>query len=350
MNRPNTRLRYVHINSRDRLGQNDANDLADLKIHFHQPIKNALRCCVKQFSIANHMFNIRSGENKLTWVEYYAPSGSTYAQKEFQIQIPVGWYNVADLCNEINNQIVAMTGHVVTLDGNETPLQITFSQELSSFRIKIALNGGLNDKWFSPVLKKGSIWKHLGFTDNQMFHDEKLFDLVADILEVGRQLDYGTQDDYDYVFEAGQSSNTFEYKGTLPATIESPHGLFITSDALTSGDTYESRVNPNGLYLEAVPSRILHFVQFNSGRYSYVHYDASSQSHWNHLNNTSLHDIDIQLRSENGTILSHKECGEYNLVLTFECLVEPEFSSEAIEAYNTEAYRKEHVPQRFTLK
>ena len=75
-------------------------------------------------------------------------------------------------------------------------------------------------------------------------------------------------------------------------------------------------------YLQAT----LELVQFDEGRYSWIHYNAS-QPHYHYLNDTMPHAIDIQLRSENGFVLTFSEVGD-NLVLVFETVVEDEYSAD----------------------
>ena len=78
MTEPKTRTQYIHINSKHRL--ETAENLADLRVHLQQPIRNCHRVFVKNFTIANHLYNIRSGENTLNWAEFYlAPGDTTYS-------------------------------------------------------------------------------------------------------------------------------------------------------------------------------------------------------------------------------------------------------------------------------
>ena len=62
-------------------------DKADIKVHLQQPIKNVYRVAVKSFTMANALFNIRSGENTLDWVEYVNTEFG-YKSKAFQVIIP----------------------------------------------------------------------------------------------------------------------------------------------------------------------------------------------------------------------------------------------------------------------
>lgn len=348
MYQPKTRTRYLHINSKHRLDTNST-DNADLKVHLHQPIKNVSKVAVKSFTMGNSFFNIRSGENTLNWVENYAQVGSSnYVGKEFSITIPRGYYTAEKLCVVINNLITAMPAHSVL---DEAPLTIVFSQDADNYHINLAISTttGDGDKWFSPVNESNSIWKLLGFVNgqiiNKMKRKAKELDDIANVLP-------NPSSAYPYVnalFQAGTTGTPSQHRGVLPATIESPSGIYLTSETLTSGGTYETRTNPDSHQLEAIPQSILEFVQFDQSRFSWIHYN-SPMPHWHHLNDTSLHDLDIQVRSENGTIFNHNEIGEYNLVLVFECVVENEFSAEYIKQYNKEGYDLAHTPDRFSLK
>ena len=349
MYQPKTRTRYLHINSKHRLDTNNT-DEANIKVHLHQPIKNVSKVAVKSFTMGNSLHNIRSGENTLNWVENYAPVGtSEYFTKEFSITIPTGYYTAEELCVAVNNLITAMPSHSVL---SETPLVMVFTQDTDNYHIKLSLSTttGDGDKWFTPVNEKNSsIWKLLGFVNSQiiskMKRKAKELDDIANVLpNPSTAYPY-----YNALFQAGTTATPAQYRGVLPATIESPSGVYLTSETLTSGGTYETRTNPDSHQLEAIPQSILEFVQFDKSRFSWIHYN-SPMPHWHHLNDTSIHDLDIQVRSENGTTFNHNEIGEYNIVLVFECVVEDEFSAEYIKQYNKEGYNLAHTPERFTLK
>ena len=182
----------------------------------------------------------------------------------------------------------------------------------------------------------------MGFTDNQTLNQIKRKYESND--EIASVLPYPGEG-LNFLHQAGFSGSPNVFNGNLPATIESPAGIYLTSDTLTSGGTYETRTHPDSLHLDAVPQAILEFIQFDQSRYSWIHYN-SSMPHYHYLNDTNITDIDIQLRSENGTVLTHSEVGEYNLVLVFECLVEDEYSPEFIKAYNQYGYDLAHTPER----
>lgn len=359
MNQPKTRTKYLHISSKHRL--NTVNDKASIKVHLGQPIKNVYRVAVKSFSMANAMFNIRSGENKLEWAEFYFPQGNYALVPEhriFSITIPTGYYAAEDLCTTINALISAMPAadHIVSSDAGELPLLMSFSQDQDGYFIKVstALDAGdTGVKYFSPLQTQNTIWRMLGFTEKQVVNTLKrkketnYDDIKNEVLDVANNV---AGDFYTYIdahHQAGGYGSPTIFQSNLPTTIESPNGIYLTSDTLTTGGTYETRTHPDSLHLDAMPQAILEFIQFDKGRYSWIHYNASLP-HYHYLNDTTLHDIDIQLRSENGVVLTHSEVGEYNLVIVFETVVEDEYSAEFIKAYNRYGYDLAHTPERIT--
>ena len=139
MNQPKIRTKYLHISSKHRL--QTAEDKADVKVHLSQPINNVHRVAVKSFSMANAMYNIRSGEETLEWVEFYKPAGqTTYQHKVFSVTIPPGYYSATNLCSVINNLIVEQGSRLVTDDAGEQPLQVTFSQDPDEYFINISVS------------------------------------------------------------------------------------------------------------------------------------------------------------------------------------------------------------------
>lgn len=348
MTEPQTRTQYVHINSKHRLETTE--NLADLRVHLQQPIKNCFRVFVKNFTIANHLYNIRSGENTLNWAEFYqAPGDTTYSHKEFSITIPTGYYTAAELCTQINTEILGMTNHLVSTDVNETALSMTFAQNTSTYRVFVSLANTHGTKYFCPINKRNSIWRLLGWVDRQVVN---LLKRKADSLnDVGTAIADGMSTAYQYYYavtQAGTSGSPVVIGGNLPAVVESPNGLFLTSDRLTSAGTYETRTDPQSFALMASPSNVLEFIQFDVSRYSWVHYDAL-QPHYHYINDENIQDFDLQLRSEFGTLLNHDECGDYNIVLAFETIVEPTYTKEFLQAQANEAYTIAHTPERIIL-
>lgn len=348
-----TRTKYIHVNSRHRV-TTQYGDKADMKIHLSQPIKNAYRVAVKSFTIANSFHNVRSGENTLNWVEFFKPVGGTeYKYKEFSISVPPGYYTAAELCLKISTDINALSAADHRVD-SESPLHVNIEQHTDKYHITVKLTQSSGDKWFAAVKKSEnqSLWSLLGITRAQMFPAQgytfaqwveqvtlSLSTVGADAVVIGL-----TGSDAN-LFRASTDSTLVRMIGSLPADIENAGGLYLTSDTLTTGSTYETRNHTEHLHTEAVPMNILEWIQFEVDRYSWVQHKADIL-HYHYLNNANLTDFDIQLRSVNGVPLDFKECGEFNLVLVFETIEEDEVSAEFIKAYNEEGYALAHIPNR----
>ena len=348
---------YLHINSRHRL--DTGNDDAIVKVHLSKPIKNCVRCCVKQFNIANYLTNIRKGENILRWVEFYKPElnnplGDKFFAKEFSVAIPPRYYSTVELVQAINALIGGMSNHTVTGDVNEQIPTIVLSQipkdQENQYHINIEFSDGSpGTKYFAPVHRQTSIWRHLGFSDSQCIHAMKRvkveFDDIAETLPTMTS----SYIYYDALTFMGTSGTPTTRLSSFPATIESPLGIYITSDQLTSGETYETRINQNSKFCEGVATNILEFVQFSSGRYNYIHKDYV-YPHYHGLHKKDITEVDVALRSEEGTLLSFNECGDFNMIIQFECAEINEVSEADIRAYNAEGYRLAHTPDRIVLK
>lgn len=347
MNQPKTRMRYVHVSSRHRLSSPD--DLAEMKVHLQHPIKDVYRVALKSFTVANSGHNVLNLENTLGWYEFYKASGSyVYDKKFFAIAIPEGYYTSAELITEINTRISNMptAEHQVQ---SETPLSINLTQHTSKYNTEITLtHSGLGSKWFAPasIGNEGtSLWKRMGFNDNQIINgkDGNLDNRLSAIQLALQENSVGTSS--AVLTQANADSSFVDVVSTFASTVENPGGLYIVSDKLTSGSTYETRLNPDRLHTEARPENILEWVQFGVDRYYWVQHQ-SDVLHYHYLNGATINDFDIRLESASRTALNHKGgIGEYNLVLVFETIDHDEYTAEYVRQYNADGYALAHTPQ-----
>ena len=339
------RTRYVHINSKHR--QVTADDLAKMNIHLNVPMKNVLRCAVKSFTIANSMPNILDGENTLSWIELYKPLGSSnWSNKSFSIDIPPGYYTTEELLTVINYQIASLsTAEHQVID--EQPLGITFSQHNDNYTVSADfVHSGDGVKYFLPFfLGEGEpIWSKLGFSDSQIFNSKKHGNIeegidlvVADISSGGLVMKLNPAEQFQVV-----SHN--------PATLENPGGMYIVSEKLTSGSTYETRINPTSKHTEARPQSILEWINFDVGRYFWIQHKPPVL-HYHYLDGAEVRDFDISIESQSRRLLSFKEgIGEFNLVLVFETLDVQEYTPEFNQKYNARGYDIMHEPQSIKLR
>jgi hypothetical protein len=325
-------------------------DLAEIKVHLQHPIKDVFRVALKSFTVANSGHNVLKFENELSWYEFFKPSGSTnYTAKPFKVTIPPGYYTSAELLAKINTTITNWTSseHQVVA---ETPLGINFTQHTSRYNTEITLiHSGLGDKWFAPVIigNEGDVplWKRLGFSESQIIN-AKNGNLTSRITEIQSALQEGTVGSISAVLtQANADSSKIDVVSHYASTIENPGGLYIVSDKLTSGSTYETRLNPDRLHTEARPENIFEWVQFGVDRYYWVQH-RSDVLHWHYLNGATINEFDIRLESEARTPLNHKGgIGEYNLVLVFETIDHDEYTAEYVRQYNADGYALAHTPQ-----
>jgi hypothetical protein len=141
--------------------------------------------------------------------------------------------------------------------------------------------------------------------------------------------------------------NTTTYIAANPTTIENIQGLYLTSDVLSSGSTYQTTKH-NG-YLQAKPSNILEFIQFNKEHYSTISYKPE-HLHFHYLNGKSLNEIDIGVTNHDGKLYKWSEIWRFHLVLVFETELNDEVSEEVIKLYNQEGYDKAHTADKLILR
>lgn len=346
-----TRYKYVHIDSQHRLAEENKTRFT-VMLGGH-PIKNVKRVGVKQFTMANSVFNIRTDNNRLYWAEFWKSQSSSAVQfKEFAITIPTGRYSMDDLKTEINQQIAAMSNHRVA---SELPLTITFDQNPKNYKTEITLTQSTGLKWFVPlktarifnadrtaavrVGNSGRLWEELGFALDQMISPNDLQN-YANLFVAPNDPDDATV--YP-LFKASSIGSKLTSKHS--ATIENLNGIYITSDTLTNGNTYETRINPTNGHNDAVPQNILEWVQFDAPTYAYIHYNANI-IHWHYLNEKTINSFDIQLRTAYGDLMDVESVHRYNLVLVFETVEHDEVTAEFIRQYNQEGYDLAHKPDR----
>lgn len=352
----NLRRKYIHISSNHRF--QESHDEAKLQVHMQNALKNVHSVAVKQFSMASAMHNIRTGDNELSWLEVYKYDGDENAIAQvFTIKIPVGYYEASTLCQEINAQIALLPSRKLSADVNEAASELVFSQDPGTYQIQISLkNSGTGThgvKYFQPIHTPFTFWNRLGFSESQLRTrgkrkrtSEYVSDDAMDIGEAETAAE-------SVVIPANMTLmgyNTFYMLvSQFPTHIESDAGVYLCSDALTKGGgTFETTINQDNLHVVARPVNILEWVQFDQARFSFVNYNAK-MPHLHFLNEASVQDFDISLRSAHGKPLKIDECGHFNIVLMVETLEHDEITADFIKKYNEEGYALAHQKDRIKL-
>ena len=124
-------------------------------------------------------------------------------------------------------------------------------------------------------------------------------------------------------YSAGETT----YTAANPTTIENIQGLYLTSDALSSGSTYQT--NNNNGHLQAKPCNILEFIQFDKEHYSTISYQPQ-HLHYHYIHGKSSNQIDIGLTNHDGKLYKWNEIGRFHLVLVFEVELTDEISKELL--------------------
>ena len=268
-------FQYLHANSsmRSKSGTNEGDAKLEINMSGHE-IKNRKSLAVKQFTINNSSFNITSHKDTLKFAIVRKKYDGTVDYKAFIINIPNGYYQSKDLIGTssegptsvINALILAIEDKKVKTEGSA--FSLVLNQDPDTFRVNVKATVGSNnagDRWFVPWKRRNDtndgLWLDLGF-DASHLTDES--DLSASSLEPNLTFE-GTPRFYRVFTSYPDNSTT--YAADNPTTIENIQGLYLTSDVLSSGSTYQTNAN-NG-HVEAKPCNILEFIQFEKGTLFY---------------------------------------------------------------------------------
>jgi len=349
-----TKFKYLHVNSsmRSKSGNtDDAKIVINMSGHDIRDVKNV---AVKQFTINNSSFNITSHKDTLKFAISRKKVDGAVDYKTFTIKIPNCYYQSKDLIGHstegptsvINSLILEIEDKKVKTEGIN--FSVVLNQDPVTFLVDVkATIGSINagDWWFAPLKRKhetnDGLWLDLGF-DASHLTDEA--ELSVPSLEPNLTFD-GTPGFYKMYTSYPDASTT--YVAENPTTIENIQGLYLTSDALSSGSTYQT--NDNNGHLEAKPCNILEFIQFDKEHYSSISYKPE-HLHYHYLNGKALNQIDIGITNHDGNLYKWNEIGRFHLVLVFEVELTDEISKEFIKLYNQEGYEKAHTADKLILR
>ena len=291
-----TKFQYLHVNSSMRSKSANGED-AKLEINMSgHEIKDIKSVAVNQFTINNSSFNITSHKDTLKFAIVRRKTDRTIDYKRFTLKIPNGYYQSVDLIgtsNEgptsiINALILAIEDRKVVSESSSFSLALT--QDPNTFRVSIKAtvgSGNTGEWWFVPLKSRNDtndgLWLDFGF-DSSHLTDES--DLSVSYLK--ENLTYPTPGFYEMYtsYSAGETT----YTAANPTSIENIQGLYVTSDALSSGSTYQT--NNNNGHLQAKPCNILEFIQFDKEHYSTISYQPQ-HLHYHYINGKSLNQIEL---------------------------------------------------------
>jgi len=347
----NTRFQYLHVSSLDR-EQTKSDDDAVLNINLSgHSIKHISNVAVKSFSINNSLFNVTSQRNTLRFSLVLKKANNDFKQKVFSIKIPEGYYENKDLIDStaggasgiINQLLATQQGiHGFKVDNETNSHTITMDYNPDTYKVGLnGVGGGGTFTYLALVPLRGDgddLWNSLGFTQDQTVPIQSFGENIYD------------QDAQEYEFHKSTDSSDEKLVPILtanhPTSMENVQGIYLTSQALVAGGTYESKLI-NG-HIQANPMNILEFIQFDQSHYSTISY-RPDVLHQHYLNGKDINQIDINVTDTNGKLYRWSEIGHFQLVLVFECLIQDEISAQFIKQYNIEGYQKAHTAQNLML-
>lgn len=332
---------YVHISSLDRDHDNEPNS-DKFRINLQTPITNCDRVCVASFSIPNTFHNITKHNNTFYWLENKVVPGvySPFTTKLMKATIPIGYYDIYRLMsavqNAVNLTLIDSTGQSRQYDQETLPFWV-ISLESDTY-VKITASSGsdpLSQKYWMPFVKDGkqlsnSIWHGIfGFEANQI--KIKTDQILPNSLKKKTTQEIGDNElDRSIV-----ANHTY---------VENTPGIIIASQELAN-NTYATHKS-NGSFTIANKVNYLQHINIHVNRYSYIHYERSTEMiGWHDMNGKDVSSFDIQILDKNGNTLDHNidALPEFQMVLCFEQHDNHDTDQEImVKAYDREAYRLEH--------
>lgn len=317
-------MKYLHIDSKHRTGK-ISNASNHIEIHLNGfPINNVIRCAVKQFTMANTIHNVTDFNKLILYEEKVGENYDKAITEHHEIILETGLKTTTEIIQDLQNKFNSI--HSGT--GNKLLINATVDEEryVTVEITRTANNSSANKRFFQ------------GFDNiSQLIHS-----LGLEALMLGYFQDTKTEPPLN------NANAQFTIIGNHPSFIENDHGIFITSNELNSGNTFECVHSHLGMVNK--PCNILEFVQFNVPKYNYLHYTSSNNTHFHYLNEKNLQKIDIVIRDKNGKAYTWEEIPDYNLVLQFECSEHHEQNKELQKAYDNEGYRIAHTPQKISFR
>jgi len=229
---------------------------------------------------------------------------------------------------------------------------LVLKHDPDTFRVGVKATvgaGNTGEWWFVPLKRRNDtndrLWLDFGF-DASHITDESQLSVSSLDLNVTSE---GMPGFYKMLtsYPDGATIYVAANPTTNPTTIENIRGLYLTSDVLSSGSTYQT--NDNNGHLEAKPCNILEFIQFDKQHYSTISYKPE-HLHYHYLNGKALNQIDIGITNHDGKNYKWNEIGRFHLVLVFEVELHDEISKEFIKLYNEEGYEKAHTADKLILR
>ena len=284
------KFQYLHVNSsmRSKSGSNGEDAKLEINMSGHE-IKDIKSVALKPFTIKNSSFNITSHKYTLKFAIVRRKTDGTIDYKRFTLKIPNGYYQSVDLIGTSNEGPTSIINALI--------LAIEDRKVMNTFRVSIKAtvgSGNTGDWWFVPVQSRNDtndgLWLDFAFDSSHLTYEREL-----SVSYLEENLTYPTPGLYEMYtsYSAGETT----YSAANPTTIEHIQGLYLTSDALSSGSTYQT--NNNNGHLQAKPCNILEFIQFDKEHYSTISYQPQ-HLHYHYLNGKSLNQIDIGLTNHDG--------------------------------------------------
>jgi len=335
-----TEFKYLNIHSHH---LDLHKDRVSFDVNLLQPIRNAKKVAIHQFSTANTGNNFAFGHNKFRWIEFRDNAGVAEA-RGYSISIPDGYYTSAEVATAFNFAVSALATH--NFAGEVSPT-INMSYSTTTYKQTLELTSTAGDRWFLPVFNSHEVndWHRTGFQGH--FTTFQYDDSAS--WGVGSRVQLGVDTDLAY-YANGVLTNTAQARGMVrfgaqtdivascESLVENNMGWFIKS-SLATNSTYEThrKLNKN----VAQETNVLAWISNESSRYSFVHYTAHHLM-WQSVHQDRIQSMNLQILNDQAQPMHPSQLRDWVLTLVFECEVHATTSADEMRRAYASAYRADH--------
>jgi len=357
-----TQLKYVHIDSRERLRHETK---GKFNVSLGHGFYDCSRVALKSLSIPNSFGNMHL--KTLKWFEIVDSSAPGAPQRAYQAAIFEASIYEGEVEDYIDNAELqtliqsayepskVLTRYMINLDGSKgageliterrvfdgqtyTP-DVVIQYDTDTYKFTITPTGQANrNHYFGLVDSENSIFKSMGFETVLMNSEGQVYEFLNAI--------------QNNAFEPTFNNNTakLDYLTYMKNIRSNKPNKFLKADHVSRHENHVREINlcSDVLSVDSYttkkglcrPTNILETIVNTSAKFSYLHHSANTLYY--HKIDGLKNTFDIQLLDEDGKELTNLSCPDWKAVLIFETVEKIEYHKEAIKKYNNEGYRIGH--------
>ena len=321
-------VKYVLIDSKHQRHHIDERGTTKIQVKLNQPIEHATTVEVSSFSTSNELYNVKTGENKFSFIVYNLSIASPTI-KVYTFGVIPGMYTISDLVDTCNLQISGsdftavtnVTANFFLLSSNK--VQLTTSSTGTGKRRLILYS--------SVTTFHNSIFNRLGFNRQQVFQSTDVYashNFIYSDYNVNPLFTPSVSPELPKI--KGISETVWRADNTNPLYwktdqneffvgsqigYETYQHLLLKSD-LISNDLQKIYLDDNGSS-HTISDNILEKIDMHVSSYNYIHWEKINPM-VHQLSGKTVNQFTIELCDDNGRIFDTHESKNFTCILKFE--------------------------------